>query len=368
MSESSLPRVPPLLWAAGAPLALALSFALMVPPASAQSQSERQQRARELYQEGQGYANQGDWERATETWLKAYEAHPEPLILFNIGQGYRKQGDCESALFFYERYLMEDAESQYSEVASEHVENLEAQCDPESPWDESDPEGSEEAEDPEDPEDPEGEESEPSQDMDERAEDDDSGAGELDKDAPREPAGSGPASPTMLTLFADAGPAFVSMGDYETTLTSIRAGASYSLDAGPVEFQPGAVTTFTPVPWSGGGESGTALLTSMVASGAARYPLADRFYVRGELGLGVLVFSGVADAGNVFLEEGVTVTGALGIFHMRGQLAAEYEVTSNLALTLSPLAFSYSPHRNGLSQDIDSITRLEILAGVAFRL
>jgi tetratricopeptide (TPR) repeat protein len=47
----------------------------------------------------------GEFSRAVEEYRAAYNAKPEPPILYNIAQAYRLAGNLEQALFFYRSYL-----------------------------------------------------------------------------------------------------------------------------------------------------------------------------------------------------------------------------------------------------------------------
>ena len=60
--------------------------------------------------------------------------------------------------------------------------------------------------------------------------------------------------------------------------------------------------------------------------------------------------------------------GALSMFNLRMGLGVEYGVTNNLILSAHPIVFSYSPAKTGLRDDISSVTRIDILAGLAYKL
>ncbi len=344
MPNASTRRTPPLALSACVVVALVV---ISAPLASADTQQEREERARELFMLGQQYWEEERYEEASATWLEAYETQPVPIILYNIAQAYRRQGDCPAALYFYQRYVRDDPDSRQSELASEHITSLVRQCEPRSPWADEEPDDDA----PDDHEDVAQEEEEP------------------DIEPEIEPQPVAPAPTPMIAAVAEVGPAIAPMGPLDVPmLTSVRVGAGYPLDLGDIELQIGASATFAPVPWSRADESGTALLTGLLANAAARYPIIPDLFARGELGLGALVFSGVAHEDSVFLEPGLAATGALGMFHLRIQGAVEYELTPNIALSASPLVFSFSPPHAGLRDDLGTLTRFEFLAGLAMRL
>jgi len=46
----------------------------------------------------------------------------------------------------------------------------------------------------------------------------------------------------------------------------------------------------------------------------------------------------------------------------------DYAITPNIVATLTPIAFGYSPAKEGLRSDISSILRLDVMAGVGYRM
>ncbi len=351
MAKRYAPRILPLTGAAFAALA---GYGLS--PALADTDEAEEASAADLYREGQAAAQEGDWEEALDAWKSAYEIEPSSVILFSIGQAYRSLDECESALYVFEEYLAED-EAQFREMAEEGVLELEGRCEPASPWPEPDPSptddngngnGNGEGDDT----------------------DDNGGVGENGPTrSPVKPEPGAARSPKQVVVTAEAGPSLGGFGDRDVgVLSAFRLAVSHPIDLGDFEVQAGAATAMTPIPWRSGGESGTALLTGLVASGAARYPLLDELFLRGELGLGAQILSGIADSGTMFIDPGLTVTGALTLFHMRAQLGAEYEITPDVAISASPVALSFSPHRSGIHEEIGSILRFESLVGLTLRL
>ena len=61
-------------------------------------------------------------------------------------------------------------------------------------------------------------------------------------------------------------------------------------------------------------------------------------------------------------------SGALSMFHLRAALSADYAVTPNLIVTATPVAFTFSPPKEGLSEDIDSITSIDFMIGIGYRM
>jgi len=73
-----------------------------------QSEQGRKDLARDLYQEGSGLYDSGDYAGAIVAFEKAYQAFPAAALLFNLAQAHRLLGPahCEQALDYYERYKL----------------------------------------------------------------------------------------------------------------------------------------------------------------------------------------------------------------------------------------------------------------------
>ena len=56
------------------------------------------------------------------------------------------------------------------------------------------------------------------------------------------------------------------------------------------------------------------------------------------------------------------------MFHLRIAASADYAITKNVLITAIPVAFSYSPPPNGLREDIKSITAIDFMIGLGYRM
>ena len=61
--------------------------------------------AKKHYEEGTKAFNLAEFPRAISEFKAAYNAKPDPLLLYNIGQSFRLAGDDAQALFFYKSFL-----------------------------------------------------------------------------------------------------------------------------------------------------------------------------------------------------------------------------------------------------------------------
>ena len=176
----------------------------------------------------------------------------------------------------------------------------------------------------------------------------------------------------LFALRVAVGPSFPSLGNLDVgTLVSITAGVAHPLYFGQVVLEPGALVTYTPIPWevenADPPRSGTAALTGLMANLGAGMEFLPRLSGRAEAGLGALIFSGLTETGNPFLDMNDFADGPIALFHVRGALGVEYAITNNFLVHAEPVVFSFSPSRP-LREDIESVTRFEMLVGVGYRM
>lgn len=346
--------------------------------------------AEDWYKEGANQYNLGNFDKAVDAFKQGFELetneNKKPAYLYNVAQAYRQENKCKEAVFFYKRFLA--LKQNVKPTTRAEVEKLIA----------------------------EGEDCEKKQDalakqppQDTLHPDDRSGTGAGSGDAGAGAgAGSGSAAPTGPTAkqIADkndgdddgddsgdqgvaksttpspapklisarllGGAAKVSAGDLafpvQPTFTLI---AGYPLAIGNgIELDLGAAFAFTPVPYTNTITNATksASFISALANVGATYTVAPKIGVRADVGAGVLVFSGIDEMGNPFTEGGAPTSGALAMFALRAGVSAEYAVTPNIAVTVAPITFSYSPPKDGLRMDIKSIDRLDFMVGVGYRM
>jgi hypothetical protein len=332
----------------------------------------------------------GDYEEAVKLYRAGYELTGDPAFLFNIAQSYRMMGDCRNAIFFYKRFLLVQPKAENRDEVEERVKDLEENCKQQAEIASKPPEGVAPGQT--------GTTGKGTGQTGTTGGDTDTGdtdtgdldGGDLDGGDTDVALGGGDGfddggdlgsgggisagtvteTPAMVVSQVLVGPAFLGMGDSLDTAPqfSLAIGAGYPIQAGPALVDAGALITYTPVPWNNNaGAEGTASLVSILGNVGASYPVTPEILVRGELGLGVLLFSGL-DSGNLFTMNGAPASGALSMFNVRFALGASYLVTPNLAVNASPVIYSYSPAKEGLREDIDALTRFELMLGVGYRM
>jgi hypothetical protein len=105
------------------------------------------------------------------------------------------------------------------------------------------------------------------------------------------------------------------------------------------------------------------MLVGALANAGVRYAVTPSLSLRGEVGGGVSLFTGLA-ARNPFTDGGAE-SGMLIAPHVRVAAGLDYALTSSLMVTLTP-AFSWSGADEKLDDRISSITRLDVLLGVGY--
>ena len=335
-----------------------LAWALLLAPALALAEPKTPD---DWYKEGETQYNIGNFDGAVDAFKKGFELETNetkrPAYLFNVAQAYRQAKNCKDAVFFYRRYLAlkdNDKVKPLSEKKRQEVDKIIEELDdcvkqqqvpvtrpPEKAPDPVPVKPVVVATVPP---------PEPHDD-----------GGDVTKTAPV-------GQPKVISVRALAGGAKIGTGDLEVPIQAslgVIGGYPLAIDD-KLTLELGAAFLFSPVPYSNSpGMSGSAQLISALANVGASYAVAEKISVRGDLGLGALVFSGVSESP---FTGGKPTTGALTMFEVRIGASADYAITRNLIATVAPIAFSWSPAKAGLRADITSITRLELMLGLGYRM
>ena len=316
--------------------------------------------ARKNFDDGERAYNLGEFKKAVDLFKQAYDQWPEPAFLFNVAQTYRQIGDCKQALFFYKRFLSlkeQDTKKplrpQLKEEVEKRIVELEECVKRELA-------------------------AKPPQQLDNGG----TSTGPTTtptgpavppdgiKDAPEEPIEPTSTAPSTLSVRALAGASKLSAGDLDTKLqftAGILGGYPLAIND-KLTLELGAVFGFTPVPYTTfDDQEGNASLLAIIANVAPSYEVIPKLSVRADVGLGVMLFSGLTEEMNPFTEDGASASGALTVFHFRTGLSIDYAVTPNVVVTATPIAFAYSPAPEGFDSTISSLTNLSFMAGVGYR-
>lgn len=330
--------------------------------------------ASDWYNEGETQYNLGNFDKAVDAFKKGFSLETtegkKAAYLFNVAQSYRMANDCKNAYFFYKRFLalkdndtdkplsakmrkeitsriseLEECAQQAATISKKPPNTLRTDESGEAPADEP--------------------HKEPRKDTAARGE-----QGEEDQGEPE----AKPVSrdqPRTLTARLIGGGTVIKAGDIDVPVQpKIVLQGGYPIPLNPkLTLDVGAVFSFAPVPVNTNTTTGMASKTSqmygLLANGGLTYEVAPKIAIRGDGGVGVLLFN---DAGESKFTGNAPTSGALSMFHVRAALAAEYAVTPNLVVTAPSLAFTYSPPKDGLVGDIDSIISFDFMVGVGYRM
>lgn len=346
-----------------------ICIAALLVPALAWAQPRT---ADEFYKEGETQFNLGNFDKAIDAFKQGFSLETseskKAAYLYNVAQSYRQANDCKNALFFYKRFLAlksNDTVKPLAPKVRKDVEDRMAELEvcvqqaasiSKKPPNNNIPPGGE-GERPDEERTPAGTDVATKQDPDTEGGDGDTDGGSVTK-----PMTGG--QPRLLSLRATGGGTKVSAGDIDVPVQ-----ATFALTAGvpiaiseQLTIEAGAGFTFTPVPF-GMGES--AQLFSLLANVGATYEVVPKVGLRGDLGLGAMFFSGAS--GSSFTG-GAETSGALTMFHVRAGLSVDYAFTPNLVGTVMPIAFTYSPPKDGLDDSIESITTIDFMLGIGYRM
>ena len=350
-----------------------LLFALLLAPALASAQPKTPE---EWYKEGETQYNLGNFTDAIEAFKKAFALETidskKSAYLYNIAQSYRYAKDCSNAQFFYKRFLalrdtdkdkpldpkkraeiearikeLEDCARQQEAIKNKPPDTL-------KPDDPSDPRGGGKPDT-----------GTKGPDVAAKPDGDGDGDGEDGDDLKVQKPAEQP--PRVLSVRLVGGGAKISAGDLDVPIQATGALiGGYPIPLDKLIIEVGAGFSFTPVPYEGAMmASKSAQLIGLVANAGATYLVTPKFGLRGDVGVGVQWFNGVSES--PFTNNAPT-SGALPMFHVRVGVSAEYAITPNFIATAVPIAFSYSPPADGLREDIKSISALDFMVGLGYRM
>jgi tetratricopeptide (TPR) repeat protein len=351
-----------------------LCLALLLVPTLALAQPAQPKTAADWFKEGETHYNLCNFSDAIEAFKKAFALETvqsnKAVYLYNIAQSYRFGKDCSNAQFFYKRFLalnppLSPAKRGEIEARIKELEDCARQQeaiknrppDTNLKPDGSDGDGTTPDEAGKGP--GKGTEVAEKRDPDEGGEDDpDEGLGV------QKPAGQ---PPRVVSVRLTGGGSKLSAGDLPIPVQATGALiGGYPIPMDNVVLEVGGGFTFTPVPFAGPMmESKTAQLIGVMANVGLTYLAHPRVGVRGDLGVGARWFNGVGES--PFTDFAPT-SGALPMFHLRIGLSADFAITPNVVATVVPIAFSYSPPPSGLRDDIKSITALDFMVGLGYRM
>ncbi len=342
--------------------------------------------ADDWYKEAETQYNLGNFDKAADAFKQGYALESvdskKPAYLYNVAQAYRQGKKCKDAGFFYKRYLSLREQDTAKPLKPEKRAEIEgwiaelAECEksqdsiakktpdttvPLGPTTKATPTTTPTPIKPTTTAHIETGTNTTTEPLD---------GGDVDDDAVHTSASG--AAPKLLSARFTGGVAKISAGGL-----TVPVEPTFDLFVGyPIAVSPaltidvGGNFTFTPVPYTNAAtmQKKTGTLISALADVGATYAVAPKFGIRADVGLGVLAFGGISDPGNPFTQMGAGTTGSLAMFAVRAGVSADYAVSPNVVVTVTPIAFTYSPAKSGLRDDIKSLTRFDFMLGLGYRM
>jgi tetratricopeptide (TPR) repeat protein len=332
--------------------------------------------AEDWYKEGEKQYSLQNFDKAVDAFKQGFSLETSDVkktaYLYNIAQAYRQANDCKDAYFYYKRFLALVADTGKPLSATtrkqveERIKELEecaqqaAQISKRPPDSNLSP-------------DSDGEKGRP--------------PGETVRQEPRKEVATAPKQPEPDGDQEDTGVSRPATGGQPRLISARLIGGGSKVNAGsisvpvqatfgviggyPIPVNPrltieaGAAFTFTPAPYqsqmANGNKTGT--LWAAMANAGATYEVMPNLGIRGDIGLGALVFAGIDQS--PFTNNAPT-SGALGMFHVRAAVSADYAITPNIVLTAMPGAFGYSPAAAGLAGG-GAVTSFDFMVGIGYR-
>lgn len=343
--------------------------------------------ADEWYEEGANQYTLGNFDKAIDAFKQGFSLEPDESkkanYLYNIAQAYRQTHDCKNALFFYKRFLALKANdtvkplpAKTRKAVEEFITEADTCVRQQTQLSEKPPVNNVP---------PDGEAGDKG-----RSSGGDKGRppGETARqEPPRKEVATAQKPPEPDGEQEDTGVTQPVTGGQPRTISARLIGGASKVNAGSISvpiqatfgvvggypipltprltFEAGAAFTFTPAPYQtqmmDGNKTGT--LWGVMANAGATYEVAPKLGIRGDLGVGALVFGGIDQS--PFTANAPT-SGALGMFHARVAVSADYAITPNIVLTAMPGAFTYSPAAEGIVGG-GSIISIDFMVGIGYR-
>jgi len=356
-----------------------ICFAILLVPALAWAAPKS---ASEWYNEGSTQFTLGNFDKAVDSFKHAFELETDEnkrsVYVYNIAQSYRQAGDCSKAYFFYKRFLSLKASPTVKPMTPQErttvegfIRDLEPCAQQAAAIGRKPPENlgnngdtPDKAKAPE----PDAGRKEPSKEV--ATSGREPGDGETD-DGVSKPAPT--TGPHVVAVWLTGGGTKINTGDVKVQVQPTFAlVAGYPIPVAPqLTIHVGGAFTGTPVPFKIGAKNGMAeqnktgsMITAMANAGVS-YDVIPKLDLRGDLGVGALFFSASESS---FIMNANATSGALTMFHLRAALSADYAVTPRFLVTATPFAVSYSPPKDGLEPSIKSITSIDFMVGLGYRM
>lgn len=170
-----------------------------------------------------------------------------------------------------------------------------------------------------------------------------------------------------VTALASVGVSSFAIGDLDLGREPVFAAeAGWIIEHGINEIEVGGVLAATAFQWNNGSSTKLTRLYSMLANATVTRPIASKLRVRGQLGLGLLLMTGLDEAGHPLLKPGIASVGTIRLPKIRIALGVDYLVTPRISLVLAPLIYWYSPRLDEFIGSVDNVSGIQSTLGVGY--
>lgn len=338
--------------------------------------------AEDEFNRGNTAYNLGKWNEAVDHFTKAYEAWPQAEFLYNIAQAHRQAGNCKQALHFYKRFRslrendkaaplsakkrqevdrfikqLTDCAAKADSSAGAKPDTLDQPPTPATTTSTTPPTTptTSPTAPPTTPTPPEKTGATVALESTDSAEEDEEHTSVTKTTTT--------VGPQLVSLRAVTGLAMLSSGNLNIPVQpAFAVMAGYPLSLGSVLLDIGAGVSYSPMPYEAMGEQKQGTLFGARALASVRYPVMPKLWLRGDVGGGIVALGGLVMGNPISVDYSAK---SFTLPSVRVGVAADYLFTSNLAATVSPFAFAYSPGADGMYGD--SLREIDVLVGLAYR-
>jgi tetratricopeptide (TPR) repeat protein len=350
-----------------------VALTLTLAPLAARAGAEDDKKAaRPHYEKGAVEYNLGHFAEAIAEFEKAYQLDRAPILLFNIAQAHRQSGNNERAAFFYRRYLEQAPTAANRPEVEKRIKDLDEAMRQQNDIKRRPP--TEVANDDHEPP---------------RVTQQADAATPPQATAPPPPPGPPPATAVAVLpareegpsphpndhhvrLALAAGPSFPKFSGRDldqALLFSLRVSGAYRLDLAPLaSVDVGLALTYTPLQYrtTDTNAERSAGFWGALVTGTLRYRVAPALDLQGELGAGIVWWSGLGDM-NPFTSTGLGASSALALPTGMIGLGASYEIYPKVFVLAEP-TLVFSKTGDGFANAVSSILRFDVSLGIGMRI
>ncbi len=116
-------------WHIALSVVLLASLPAAVAHAEKPASSGKEQKAKHHFHVAQTFKELGEYDKAAEEFLKAYELYKDPAFFFNAGEMYRLAGDHKLAVKYFKLYLVEHPNGRVASAAKGTIRKLQPKAD-----------------------------------------------------------------------------------------------------------------------------------------------------------------------------------------------------------------------------------------------